>query len=96
MEDLDFSHFDDEDRTWRWSANMLESCELLDKAGNYPIGDDEKQAEALLAHMALLRENRAHVADPNNAVAVLPPVLARDARLPPVTYPLHLMADEVM
>ena len=96
VEDLDFSHFDDEDRTWRWSANMLESCELLDKAGNYPIGDDEKQAEALLAHMALLRENRAHVADPNNAVAVLPPVLARDARLPPVTYPLHLMADEVM
>jgi SNF2 family DNA or RNA helicase len=94
VEDEDYSHFADEDRTWRWSANMLKSCELLDRVGNYQVLPE--QLDALRAHIERLKVDRAHVADPNDPASVLPPALADDARLPPVTYPLHLMADEVM
>ena len=94
VEDEDYSHFADEDRTWRWSANMLQSCELLDRVGNYQVLPE--QLGALRAHIERLKVDSAHVADPYDAASVLAPALADDAWLPPVTYPLHLMADEVM
>ena len=77
---------------------MLEGCEPLDNAGNYPIGDDEKQVEALLAHMALLRENpgfKLEVADDDETLP-RPPVLASRAYMPRAAYPLHLMANEAL
>jgi len=94
VEDEDYSHFADGDRTWRWSANMLNGCELLDQAGNYPVGDD--QVEALLAHMALLRENPELQVANDDETLVRPPVPASRAYVPRAAYPLHLMANETL
>jgi hypothetical protein len=94
VEDEDYSHFADGDRAWRWSSNMLKGCELLDRAGNYHVG--EEQIEAVLAHMQRVRAGGAQVVDPSDETLVHPPVPAVRARLPPVAYPLHLMAEETL
>ena len=94
VEDQDYSQFADGDRTWRWSANMLNGCEPLDQAGNYPVGDE--QVEALLAHMALLRENPELKVAKDDETLVKPPVLASRAYMPRAAYPLHLMANETL
>jgi len=97
--DEDYSRFNDGDSAWRWTARILDACVPLNASGNY--GALPSQRTALRAYRATAEWNATNgqppPAPPPEALELTrPPVLARVAPLPLVTYPLGLVAEETI
>ena len=97
--DEDYSRFNDGDSAWRWTARILDACVRLNASGNY--GVLPSQRVALREYRATAEWNATSGQPPpelslEGLEVTKAPVLASVAPLPPVTFPLGLVAEEAM